>query len=159
MKGRKPLPTAIHLLNGNPGKRKLPETLENKFSSEAPEPPTVLEGEALAEWQRIIPLLAEVGILKRIDRTALAAYCLVYQRWIEAEEKIKTMGYFSKTPRGFVGINPYLKIIEKCLEQMKTFMADFGMTPASRVRLRTTEPEQEGDDLDAWLNGNNKKKA
>ena len=153
MKGRKPIPTSIHLLNGNPGKRKLPETLEDKYSSEAPEPPTVLEGEARAEWDRIIPLLAEVGVLKKIDRTALAAYCLVYSRWLDAEEKIKTMGYFARTPTGHIATNPHLRIIEKCLEQMKSFMSDFGMTPAARVRIRPGSSDEGEDALDQWLNG------
>lgn len=159
MRGRKPLPSNVHVLNGNPGKRPLKDTVEEKFSSEVPEPPTVLEGEALAEWNRVVPQLQEAGILKKIDRTALATYCLCFARWLDAEQKVKEMGCFARTATGYTVINPYFKIIEKSIEQMKSLMSEFGMTPSSRVRIRPGSPEEGDDALEAFLNGRSRQRA
>lgn len=159
MQGRKPLPTVVHRLNGNPGKRALPVTVEDKFSSERPEPPELLTGEALAEWERVMPQLSEAGILKKIDRVALAQYCLVYARWVEAETQVKSTGPFVRTKTGYLVMHPSLKLIEKYLEQMKSYMADFGMTPASRVRIKPGSPGSELDPLEAWMQGGAKQSA
>lgn len=158
MRGRKPIPSKIHQLRGNPGKRQLPDTLEDKFPAGVPEPPEILNEAALAEWNRIVPQLQEVGILKRVDRTALAGYCLTYARWLEAERALITGGSFIRSPtNGSVHISPWFRMIEKCLDQMKSFMADFGMTPAARVRIRPGSSGKEEDPFEAWLSGSDKK--
>ena len=48
MKGRKPLPTNLKLLMGNPGKQKLPKG-EPEPDSRIPAPPDVLNDYALEE--------------------------------------------------------------------------------------------------------------
>ena len=52
MAGRKPKPTKLKLLAGNPGGRPLPEN-EPQPDPAIPDPPDWMEGEALAEWRRI----------------------------------------------------------------------------------------------------------
>lgn len=49
--GRKPKPTAIKVLEGNPGKRELNE-YEPKPAKKAPRCPSWLEDEAKKEWKR-----------------------------------------------------------------------------------------------------------
>ena len=60
MRGNKPKPTVLKLITGNPGRRPL-NAREAKPEVQVPEPPQWLAGDALVEWQRITPLLAEVG--------------------------------------------------------------------------------------------------
>jgi len=50
-RGRKPLPTSLKLLCGNPGKQKLPKG-EPDPDSNIPAPPAVLNDYAFEEWNR-----------------------------------------------------------------------------------------------------------
>lgn len=51
-RGRKPKPTAVKVLEGNPGKRSL-NTGEPKPEKKAPRCPSWLEEEAKEEWKRM----------------------------------------------------------------------------------------------------------
>ena len=73
MAGRKPKPTALKLVTGNPGKRPLNDH-EPQPEAAIPEVPAHLSGEAKAEWDRIVIRLHPLGLLTDLDRAALAAY-------------------------------------------------------------------------------------
>ncbi|MDE6318892.1 MAG: P27 family phage terminase small subunit, partial [Lachnospiraceae bacterium] len=72
--GRKPKPTAVKALEGNPGKRSL-KTGEPKPEKKAPRCPAWLEGEAKKEWKRMAGQKEKLGILTEIDMAAFAGYC------------------------------------------------------------------------------------
>ena len=59
--GRKPKPTSLKVLEGNPGKRALNDT-EPKPEKKAPKCPTWLNKEAKKEWKRIATELEALGI-------------------------------------------------------------------------------------------------
>ena len=98
-RGRKPKPTAVKVLEGNPGKRSL-NTGEPKPEKKAPRCPAWLEDEAKKEWRRMAKQLENLGILTEIDMAAFAGYCQAYARWKEAEEFITQHGTIVKTPSG-----------------------------------------------------------
>ena len=60
-RGRKPTPTAIKELEGNPGKRPLNEA-EPKPAKKAPLCPKWLEPEAKKEWRRLSKQLEQIGV-------------------------------------------------------------------------------------------------
>src|SRR5262249_37411259 len=74
MQGRRPKPTHLKLLQGNPGKRPY-NANEPKPAPQVPSPPEHLTEVALKEWNRLAELLGRIGLLTAIDRTAFAAYC------------------------------------------------------------------------------------
>src|SRR5690606_5520585 len=90
-RGPPPKPSHLKLVAGNPGRRPLPPD-EPQPEVAAPKCPSHLKGEARREWKRIAPELVELGVLARVDRAALAAYCQTYARWVEAEEVIADDG-------------------------------------------------------------------
>ena len=139
MRGRKPQPTATRRRNGNPGKRGFnhhepvpPEGL--------PDCPAHLSAVARDEWERIAAALYDMGVLTMVDRAALAAYCQAYARWVEAEEKLKETPVMLKTPSGYVQQSPWLSVANKQLELMGRYMAELGITPASRSRVMVDGP-------------------
>ena len=75
MRGRKPKPTTLRILEGNPGKRSLIDG-PPQAPAKIPECPCFLDDEARAEWLRMAPVLLEMGLLTPADRAALAAYCI-----------------------------------------------------------------------------------
>ena len=103
MSGRKPKPTKLKLITGNPGKRLLYER-EPEPKPGIPECPSHLDEEARAEWGRIAPELATMGVLARIDRAALAAYCQAWSRWVKAEGEIRKHDLVVKAPGSAVTV-------------------------------------------------------
>ena len=67
MRGRKPKPTTLKLLAGNPGHRPL-NGQEALAPSELPDCPEHLDAEAQNEWQRITGILSGMGLLSCADR-------------------------------------------------------------------------------------------
>lgn len=146
--GRRPKPTNLKVLAGNPGKRKL-NKLEPSFVKEEQNniPEELLNKEnsiALKEWKRIAPELLEANVLTKIDRTAIVAYCMCYQRWIQAEEAIKIDGLVSYSEKSrTIYQSPYVSISNQALIQMRAFMAEFGMTPATRGKIQAPRNTEE----------------
>src|SRR5687768_11179819 len=80
MRGRKPLPSNVVRLRGNPGKRRLNDA-EPRPPSRAPACPACLGEEARKEWKRLSEELAELRLLTGLDRGMLAAYCQAHTLW------------------------------------------------------------------------------
>jgi P27 family predicted phage terminase small subunit len=148
MRGRKPKPTTLKLLEGNPGKRPLNHH-EPQPASDKPTCPSHLSGEARKEWNRISKDLHQAGLLTRIDKTALAIYCQAWQRWVEAEENLKKVGPVVKSPSGYPVLNPFWSVANKAMSQMQKALVEFGMTPSSRSRINLAESG--GDALEDFI--------
>ncbi len=133
-RGRKPKPTAVKVLEGNPGKRPL-NMLEPTPEKIAPECPSWLNDEAKAEWDRLVDKMVELGILTEMDMAAFAGYCQSYARWKEAEEFIEKHGTIVKTPSGYWQQIPQVSIAQTNLKVMLKFCSEFGLTPSSRSRM------------------------
>lgn len=143
--GTKPKPTALRRLDGNPGKR--------GYNPDEPQPPEGmpdcpphLSGHARDEWDRLCPVLHEMGVVTVVDRAVLAAYCQAWGRWVEAEEKLKETPTLVRTPSGYVQQSPWLGVANRQSEIMGRYMAELGITPASRSRIiaqarKEAEPE------------------
>jgi P27 family predicted phage terminase small subunit len=157
-RGRRPLPTALKKLRGNPGKRALNPS-EPKPAAKAPEMPPDLPELAQTEWETIVPLLMKLNVLTEVDGKALAAYCYLYARWAQAEKEVADRGILLDEPIvNAIGIeigsktkaNPAVGIADRTLARMKSYLVEFGLTPASRSKLRI-EPEKSADPLDIYL--------
>lgn len=137
MRGRKPKPTAIKRVSGNPGKRPLPKN-DVKPPRQLPRPTPILQGAARQEWWRIGRLLYDAGLLTKIDAPALTAYCQSYGRWCEAEEEIRRTGAVIKSSKGQPMISPFLKVANIAWQQWTHMLVEFGMSPSSRSRVTVT---------------------
>lgn len=141
-RGRKPKPTHLKLVTGNPGKRKLKEN-EPKPDLSLPMPPEHLSDEAKVEWGRVSSDLHKLGLLSDIDRNALAAYCQAFGRWAQAERAIAEMakqdklthGLMIRTQNGNAIQNPLVGTANKAMSEMVKYMVEFGMTPSARARI------------------------
>src|SRR5690606_16722696 len=143
-RGPPPKPTHLKLLAGNPGRKPLPPDEPQPEVAE-PKCPAHLKGEARREWKRIVPELLDLRVLSRVDRAALAAYCQAYARWVDAEEIIRREGllvvYETKGGTLYQQQHPAVGIANEALRQMKGFLTEFGLTPASRTRVRSMKPK------------------
>jgi P27 family predicted phage terminase small subunit len=136
MRGRRPKPTRLKLLTGNPGKRPLNER-EPEPEPTIPDCPRELGAVARQEWDRLADELGKLRIITNLDRAALAAYCGAYALWAEATEQIEKYGSMVKSPSGYPQQSPYLAIANRQTEMMMRIASEFGFTPASRSRIST----------------------
>lgn len=136
MRGRKPVPTRLKLLAGNPGKRPLNQNEPEPATAFLDCPPE-LSPAARAEWERLAPELGDLGLLTHFDRAALAAYCAAYALWAEATAAIQKYGAMVKSPTGYPMQSPYIGIANRQAELMIRLASEFGFTPASRSRIST----------------------
>jgi P27 family predicted phage terminase small subunit len=142
MRGRKPLPSHLKLITGNPGKRPLRDD-DIKPAIAFPMPPPFLCDDAKVEWGRIGGELYALQILSNIDTAALGAYCQSFAMWKQANEALNQMaqhdqltrGLMIKTSNGNAIQNPMVGTINKAAADMVRYAAEFGMTPSARARL------------------------
>ncbi len=134
-RGRKPKPTAVKVLEGNPGKRQLNISEIKPAQAKPPKCPSWLEEEAKAEWKRLGKNLFELGILTDLDVAAFSSYCQAYARWREAEEFISQHGSLVKTPSGYWQQVPQVSIAHQNQKIMMQAAAEFGLTPSARSRI------------------------
>jgi P27 family predicted phage terminase small subunit len=141
MRGRRPKPTRMKVLTGNPGKRPLNPT-EPRPEPIVPDCPVELGPSARREWERLVDQLAPLRLVTPLDRAALAAYCGAYGLWAEATEAIQKYGAMVKSPTGFPMQSPYVAMANRQAEIMMRIASEFGFTPASRSRISTPSAEE-----------------
>src|SRR5258707_14186707 len=91
MRGTKPKPAHLKVLEGNPGKRRIPTNEPRPRCDRIPEPPPFIVGLALTEWDRLGPQLFVLGMLTDLDVGPFAAYCQAHARWVTAERHAAEM--------------------------------------------------------------------
>ena len=133
-RGPQPKPQALKHLHGT-HRPDRDSGLDNVLDQRKPYCPAWLDGSAKAEWKRIATPLHDVGLLKYVDRAALAAYCTAYSRWEKAEKLIQKSGLLMKTQKGNIIQNPAVGTANVAMRQMMKILKEFGMTPSSRARL------------------------
>ncbi len=154
-RGRKPKPTDLKILEGNPGKRPL-NFREPHPEKKMPDCPEWLEDEAKHEWNRLAVPLFHLGLLTELDMASFASYCQAYARWKEAEEFISQHGSIVKTKTGYWQQVPQVSISKANQAMMIKAAAEFGLTPSARSRLIAgVSPGKEGqvDEMELILGG------
>lgn len=141
------------MLQGNAGKRALPEN-EPKPKPLAPDRPSWLTHEGRREWDRIAPELEKLGLLTVVDGAALAAYCQAYEIMVQAKRELRahmrehkktTITYVNKFGAANEVPHPAVKMFRDAAATMRSFLTEFGLTPASRVRLAVPQQEEPDD--------------
>lgn len=129
------------------------------FKGGRPKCPKYLAGEARAEWQRIVRLLAARGTLTCADAPSLELYVLTYSSWRKCQEEIQREGPITEITvldsRGEAHTvrkqSEASKLAAKLASQMRQLLKEMGSTPASRERatpakdgFKDKEPPQPG---------------
>jgi len=149
MKGRKPKPTHLKVLEGNRGHRKLEPHREPAPRNPRPRCPHYLRGEARKRFQLLARELYRTGILTIVDTDILAVYCEAYGRWREASAELKTQTYIIQTTNGNWIQNPLVGLVNKAEQQMLKAAEQLGMSPSARSRIRI--PDQAVPSLEDLL--------
>lgn len=137
--GRKPRPTRLKILRGEPNKSRI-NTNEPQPKPSKGRPPTWLSDPAKTLWKKLAPELLRVGILAVADEEVFACYCQNVARLARMERELKG-GKAILDRADMMTIKDLQLLIVK-------IGAEFGLTPSSRSRI-TVGKGVEPDKLDA----------
>lgn len=138
--GRKPKPTAVKNLTGNPGKRALNKR-EPKPKKGVKRPWGLGQGEQRKFWDEYADELARLQILTGLD---VASFRLMAEHYAFAVQAAKELREEGLTVDGREGPkkNPKAQVFKDNALAFKAFATEFGMTPSSRARLEIKLPEE-----------------
>jgi phage terminase small subunit len=165
-RGPKPLPSNVHRLHGNASKKPIGELVDGvQPLVEIPSCPKYLLPVARAHWKFITPLLAELGLIAKIDRASLELYCQEYAWYVQhdidyqadrkrvAAERAAweadpanagkpwTGGNGNMIPsvNGSMVYNPNWVFRRQAAHNVDKFLASFGMNPSARSRVTASD--------------------
>ena len=116
-RGRKPKPTKLKILAGNPGQRPLNHN-EPKPDATMPKCPAWLSAEAKAVWRQVGKELHRIGVLTIVDANVLAAYCVAFATFKVASEQLDRDGLTYVSERGLVKTHPANNIRSDAMRSM-----------------------------------------
>lgn len=138
-RGRKPKPTKLHVLRGNPGKKKNLGAHEPEPSQPATlEPPAWLRDEAKRVWFQLATEFSAQGILTASDVPALANFCVSYADLMIAEQKLQAEGdmiWFDTKSGRIKKENPWVYVKARAQQQCDKWAAQFGIGASYRAKL------------------------
>lgn len=149
-RGPRPLPANVRAFTGASHRPLRSADLSDGVHPEVglPPMPKHLGPEARKEWRRITPLLLELNLLTRIDRSAIERYCRTYGRWQEVERALtarqsllrskgedSTGALVQTTPTGFVRESALSRLAGDLAHQVEMAEQCFGMNPSARARV------------------------
>src|ERR1700709_2736416 len=142
MRGRKPVPSTLRKLHGNPRKVAMPK-FEPKPDGDLSDAPDWLNEPQQASWGYALQN-APPGMLKRIDRGVLVAWAVaedLHRQAAAAQAKvgllvrIKTRATINQDDPGVPAASPYINIINQQAKIMLKAGSELGFTPVSRPRV------------------------
>lgn len=151
MKGRKPKPTHLKILTGNPGKRKLNKA-EPKAKAGIRSCPAYLNRTAKAEWKRVMKEAPD-GLLTELDRPLLAMYCQNVARIGELEKIVEDEGYTFMSEKGYICQRPEMGMLKNLQTIQKGLLAELGFSPSSRSRVTLVPKKADKDPAEEELFG------
>jgi P27 family predicted phage terminase small subunit len=148
--GRRPKPTALKILQGNPGQRRLNEH-EPKPPQGAVNRPQTLSKHACAVWDELAPIALAMGTLTRADVCSFGTLCEL--------ESTRLMASAEKSREGFtpflmttitdsagnehpkVAEHPAVKLERNTAAALRPYYEKFGLEPVGRARLVVKQDE------------------
>ncbi len=157
-RGRKPKPTALKKLAGNPGKRPL-NAAEPKPPPEAPDPPRHLNDEARAEWQWLCATLHQLKLLAKSDKAIMTLYCETWAEYVRVRKDVEEYGFVMISPKtGSPFVNPLANVEASLKKQLLQYLSELGLSPTSRTRLHVA-PDDPADPLSQLIASINERRS
>lgn len=137
--GRKPTPTALRKLRGNPQKRALPRHEPEPGGLMSVQPPAHLSRDARAEWRRLADDLVGLKLLTVNDLAAFAAYCSAWGDLVAAERALRRGGLVVRGKEKQLVRSPWILVKARAIDQIIKLGDRFGLSPSARVGLASAD--------------------
>jgi hypothetical protein len=130
--GRRPTPTALTVLRGNPSKKKLNENEPRPPSGEIGKPAGLSAG-AAGVWDELAPVAVAMGTLTTADLKPFATLC----------ELQATLQQASSQKDNAATAQAGIKLEKEVAAVIRPYYALFGLEPVSRARLAVPSKDKE----------------
>lgn len=159
-RGRKPKPTALHKLDGNPSKiPDLDDRVEPSFAPLSHDCPTSVGAYGREVWIHLAPMLTSMGLLNDGSVHAFGELCFwigLCREYREARAQVngdegpENVKHDVQRTRLKREQDPAIKNLIAATEQARKWMSEFGLTPSSLARLGVVDYKPQRDDFDEW---------
>lgn len=148
-RGRRPEPAQAKVLKGNfRGDR---HSHGPAVPIGAPKCPAWLPKSSKKYWRSIAPELEKAGLISLLDSAAFAAHCDSMGRYEEITRRLQDLDdLIDTTPQGYQVHSALFTIRNKLWEQVLKSGAEFGLSPASRSKVKDVAQQQLPLDGDGW---------
>lgn len=154
VRGRKPMPSAVHELRGDyekdPQRRRKNEP---KPPTGVPACPEFLDEYGKKEFEFVSRIMHSMNILSLADSSGLTMYCQTFSQWRQAVDMCAQYGSWNVGKDGNGNAtttrNEWDRIREKSADSCRRWLIEFGLTPSARTRLQVSDEVK--DDFDAFL--------
>ena len=151
--GRRPKPTAIHILNGNPSRKKLNENEPRPPSGEV-QVPAGLSALARVVWERLAPICLQMGTLTPADVEPFKRLCELQADLDKACESKDAEGFglftlsedYNGAPK--MGLHAAVKLEKELSPVIRPFYELFGLSPVARARIQV--PKKDDEPVSKW---------
>ena len=150
MAGRKPKPTVVKRLEGNPGRRPLNDDEPQPAESLSLDAPSYLDDCAAGEWRRLAEELQSQNLLTSWDEAVFASYCQCFSQWREASTMLEYQGSIMQTDKGYRQVDPLVAIVKQSRSDMNKYGSLLGLNPAERSRLHVAGASKDGGSDEAY---------
>ncbi len=138
--GRRPQPTALKVLKGNPGQRKLNENEPRPPAGDTGKPPGLTAGAGVI-WDELAPVCLAMGTLTSADLRPFATLCELQATLLQASAQKDAEGFapftlsedYNGAPK--VGVHAALRLERETANTLRPYYEYFGLTPSSRARI------------------------
>jgi P27 family predicted phage terminase small subunit len=142
MAGRKPKPTNLKILEGNPGKR--PLNLAEPQPERGAICPDWLSDRGQQEWQRLASILENCGILTAADQNTLAAYCEAFANYVNATQKVQRLDSLVEKGSHGTKVAAIVNAQRIYADQMLKWGSKLGLSASDRTGLKVTDKPKTG---------------
>jgi phage terminase small subunit len=146
--GRRPQPTALTVLRGNPSRKKLNENEPRPPSGEVVKP-AELSVAAGVVWDRLAPICIQMGTLTCGDTQTFGTLCELQATLQQASSQKDAEGFapfvISQDFNGadVVKIHAAVKLERETANALRPYYALFGLEPVSRARISVPRQKAE----------------
>jgi P27 family predicted phage terminase small subunit len=143
LRGRKPKPSHLRLVQGNAGHRPINQK-EPKPKGDLTKPPEWLSDDQKQIWNDVIAD-APKGLLKKLDGSVLTVWvvaCSIHRRMAE---KVNAGLVLAHTPAGMPVVGPYMSILNRQSAIMVKAASELGFSPSARTRIQVEDDADEDD--------------
>lgn len=153
-------PTALKILQGNLGRRKI-NTKEPRPRNVIPMCPAWLDADGKRTFKALAPKLVKLGLLTEVDGTSFGHLCQVRSRILAATRflnkenpsLVEETTYVDSTGQEHNTIKQsvYLKIEKEMFDLFRKAAGDFGLTPRGRAGLSVSTGKKDDKTLEDLL--------
>ncbi len=118
-----------------------------KFGRGAPDAPEWLSDDARSEWDRVVPGLDALDLLKHEDFAALVEHCETWATFIEAIRQVRAEGITIVDPKtGRKHKHPAVAVAEAASQHLRASCRDFGLTPSAEQNLGGSQKSDDSNE-------------